>query len=93
MEYDVNRIEFVKTQYVIQTSKNIFLICIDCIVQNDIFFKSYFFIMFLHVLWNVLSALLTCICWAQVFLCDAQTDVFTSKYFIIQWVSTNGNST
>ena len=42
MEYDVNRIEFVKTQYVIQTSKNIFLICIDCIVQNNIFLKVIF---------------------------------------------------
>ena len=48
MEYDVNRIEFVKTQntkHVIQTSKHIFQICIDCIVHNDIFL-SYFFIMF-----------------------------------------------
>ena len=53
MEYDVNRIEFVKTQktkHVIQTSEHIFqicidCICIDCIVHNDIFL-SYFFIMF-----------------------------------------------
>ena len=33
MEYDVNRIEVVKTQktkYVIQTIKHIFQICIDC---------------------------------------------------------------
>ena len=40
MEYDVNRIEFVKTQmtkYVIQTIKHIFQICTDCIVHNDIF--------------------------------------------------------
>ena len=39
-EYDVNRIEFVKTQktkYFIQTSEHIFEICIDCIVHNDIF--------------------------------------------------------
>ena len=41
MEHDVNRIEFV-----IQTSEHIFQICIDCIVHNDILFKSYFFIMF-----------------------------------------------
>ena len=26
-------------------------------------------------------------------LCVAHTDVFTSKYYIIQWISTNGNST
>ena len=39
-EYDVNRIEFVKTQktkYFIQTSERIFEICIDCIVHSDIF--------------------------------------------------------
>ena len=46
----VNRLEFVKTQEVIQMSENIFQICIDCIVHNDIFFKSYFFIMSLHLL-------------------------------------------
>ena len=47
MEYDINRIEFAKTQktkFIIQTCEHIFQICIDCIV------KSYFFIMFLHVL-------------------------------------------
>ena len=40
MEYDVKRIEFVKTQktrYVIQTSEHIFQISIDCIAHNDIF--------------------------------------------------------
>ena len=45
MEYGVNRIEFVKTQkikYVIQTSKHIFQICIDCIVLNDVFLKVIF---------------------------------------------------
>ena len=44
-EYDVNRIEFVKTQktkYFIQTSEHIFQICIDCIVHNDIFKKIFF---------------------------------------------------
>ena len=38
MEYDVNRIEFVKTQktkHVLQTSEHIFQICIDCIVHNE----------------------------------------------------------
>ena len=57
MEYDVNRIEFV-----LQTSEHIFKICIDCIVGNDILLKSYFFILFRFVLWNVLSAPLLCIC-------------------------------
>ena len=33
------------------------------------------------------------VCWDQVFLCVAHTDVFTSKYYIIQWISMNGNST
>ena len=45
MEYDVNKIEFVKTQktkYVIQTIERIFQICIDCIVHNDIFLKVIF---------------------------------------------------
>ena len=58
MEYNVNRIEFVKTQktkYVAQKSEQIFQICIDCIVHNDIVLKD-FFIMFLHFLCNVLSA-------------------------------------
>ena len=48
MEYDVNKIEFVKTQktkYAIQTIERIFQICIDCIVHN-LLFESYFFIMF-----------------------------------------------
>ena len=45
MEYDVNRIKFVKTQkikYTIQTSKHIFQICIDCIVHNNTFLKDIF---------------------------------------------------
>ena len=45
MEYDVNRIEFGKTQkikYVIQTSKHIFQICIDCTVHIHIFLKVIF---------------------------------------------------
>ena len=45
MEYDVNRIEFVKTQkakYIIQTSKHIFQIFVDCIVHNHIFLKGIF---------------------------------------------------
>ena len=44
MEYDVNRIGFEKTQtkYVIQTSKKIFQICIDCIVHNDKVLKDTF---------------------------------------------------
>ena len=48
MEYDINRIEFVMTQKTkyIQTSKHIFQICIDQTVHDDIFLKSYFFIMF-----------------------------------------------
>ena len=50
IEYGSDRIEFVKTQCVIQRSENIFQICIDCIVHNDIFFKSCFFVMFWHVL-------------------------------------------
>ena len=33
------------------------------------------------------------VCWAQVFLCVAHTGAFTSKYYITQWISTNGNST
>ena len=57
MEHDVNRIEFV-----IQTREHIFQICIDCIVHNDILFKSYFFIMFGRVLGNVLSAPLLRVC-------------------------------
>ena len=39
------RIEFVKTQKkkkVIQTSEQIFQICIDCIVHNNIFWKMFF---------------------------------------------------
>ena len=42
MQYDVNRIEFVKTQktkYVMQTSEYIFKICIGCIVHIYIFLK------------------------------------------------------
>ena len=35
---------------------------------------------------------LICICWAQLFLCVAHIDMLTSKYFIIQWISTNENS-
>ena len=45
MEYDVDSIEFVKTQktkYVIQTSEHIFQICFDCIVHNHIFLKIIF---------------------------------------------------
>ena len=45
MEYDVNRIEFVKTQktkYVIQTTEYIFQICIGCIVHNYMFLKVIF---------------------------------------------------
>ena len=45
IEYNINRIEFVKTQkakYVIQTSEHIFQIRIDCIVHNDIFLKVIF---------------------------------------------------
>ena len=45
MEYDVDSIEFVKTQktkYVIQTSEHIFQICFDCIVHNHIFLKLFF---------------------------------------------------
>ena len=60
MEYDINRIEFAKTQktkFIIQTCEHIFQICIDCIV------KSYFFIMFLHVLWNFY--LLRCLAFAK----------------------------
>ena len=79
IEYGSDRIEFVKTQCVIQRSENIFQICIDCIVHNDIFFKSCFFVMFWHVLWKVSSALLLCVYWAQVFMCVAHTDMFTSK--------------
>ena len=44
MEYDVNRIEFVKThktKYVIQTSKH-FQICIDYIIHNDVVLKDIF---------------------------------------------------
>ena len=41
MEYDLNRIEFVK-KYVIQTSEHIFQICIDWIVHNYIFTKNIF---------------------------------------------------
>ena len=47
MEYDTNRIEFMKTlktKYVIQTSEHIFQIFIDCIAHN--IFKIHFFIMF-----------------------------------------------
>ena len=42
MEFDRNRIEFVKTgktKYVKQVSKHIFQICIECIVHNHIFVK------------------------------------------------------
>ena len=58
MEYDVNRIAFVKTQktkYFIETSKHIFQICIECIVYIYLYifviyiadiFERYFFIMF-----------------------------------------------
>ena len=58
MEYDVNRIAFVKTRktkYFIETSEHIFRICIECIVYTYLYifviyiayiFKSYFFIMF-----------------------------------------------
>ena len=49
MEYDVKRIEFVKTQktrYVIQTSEHIFQINIDCIAHNDIFLKDIFSLCF-----------------------------------------------
>ena len=41
MEYDLNRIEFMK-KYVIQTSEHIFQTCIDCIVHNYIFLKDIF---------------------------------------------------
>ena len=41
MEYDVSRMEFVKTQYVIQMRERIY-----CIVHNDIFFKYNFFIIY-----------------------------------------------
>ena len=34
-----------------------------------------------------------CVCWAQVFFCVTHIDVFTSKYFILQWISMNRNST
>ena len=47
MGYDVNRIEFVKTQktkYIVQMSEHIFQICIDWIFHDDIF--KLFFIMF-----------------------------------------------
>ena len=42
IEYGSDRIEFVKTQCVIQRSENIFQICIDCIVHDDIFLKVVF---------------------------------------------------
>ena len=42
MEYDVNRVEFVKTQYIIQTSEHIFQICIDCMFLI-IYFLKYIF--------------------------------------------------
>ena len=38
MEYDENRIE-----YVIQMSEHLY-ICIYCVVRNDMFLKTYFFI-------------------------------------------------
>ena len=70
-------------------SEHIFRICIDRIVHNDMFLKVHFFIMFWHVLWDNLSALLLRVCWAQVFFCVAHTDVFTSNYFdtldLYQW--------
>ena len=51
MEYDINRIESVmtqKTKYIMQASKHIFQICIDCIVHNQIFFKVILFCYVLH---------------------------------------------
>ena len=46
MEYDVGRIEFVKTQktkYLIQTSEHIFRICIGCTVN------MYLYIFFIDI--------------------------------------------
>ena len=101
MDYDVNRIKFVKTQktkYFIQMSKHIFQICIDCIIYIHLYiffiyiayiFKSYFFNMIKHDLWNVLSAV------ASRFL-SSSTFVHRPHlcaYFQIQLISTNGNST
>ena len=66
--------------------------------QSNIFFKSvlielftmiYFQKLFFHyvltfsVNWIVLSAPLLRVCWAQMFLSVTHTDVFNSKYFII----------
>ena len=58
MEYDVNRIAFVKTQktkYFIEMSEHIFQICIECIVYIYLYifviyityiFERYFFFIF-----------------------------------------------
>ena len=59
MEYDVNRVEFVKIQkvkYVMQMSKYILQICIDCIVHIHIFLKVIFSLCsdMLHVMFYLL---------------------------------------
>ena len=83
-----------KKKNLLQTSKHIFQICIDCIVYIHLaiffiyiayIFKSYFLL--------CSNMLLLPVCWTQVFLCVVQTDMLTSKYLIIQWISMNGNST
>ena len=86
MEYDVYRIEFVKSliKKTIQMSKHIFQICIGWIVLDDIFLK-------------VISYILTC--YMKCFICFVTlhshgSNVFVSHshwcvYIQIQWISTN----
>ena len=86
MEYDVIELKTQKTKYVMQTSKYIFQIYIDCIIHNDRFLKVIFLLCSNNdFLWNLLSAALLRLCWAQLFLSIPPTDVFSSNYFIIQW--------
>ena len=68
MKYDVNRIEFVKTQkikYVIQMSEHIFQIWIDCIAHNDICLK-YIFLLCSNIFCEICSAAL-CLLSSSVF--------------------------
>ena len=91
MDYDINRIKFVKakkTKYFIQTNEHIFQICIDCIIHIHLYiffiyiaciFKSYFFNMIKHDLWNVLSAVASCLLSSSAFV-NPHTYVLTSKF-------------
>ena len=65
MKYDINRIEFAKTQktkYVIQTSKHIFQIGVDLIVYDDMFSKHFKHFEMFYLLWCFTFAGLRCFC-------------------------------